>query len=229
VGRFGRKDAPRVVGFDFAPPVPPPAPPAYAAEPWGVTTAAPPQPWGAPGPMTWQPIAKKRGRRSPIALAVVVGLLSVGRAVAGFVEHRPLHTPGAVGGYARMHSTVTDTGEEQVRLDMRKVDKLVVATYGDGTVPRYMLIAGNGSETTTDEVFDGFASGWSASPGGIDVRDARAMGANVKCVAITFGKLPGTACAWGGGRSDGMIVAFGTKDFEQVAQATTGARSALEG
>ena len=259
MGRFGRKDAPRVVGFDFqarpepaawpapesapvpaAPaPVPQAVPVAAAPHPeWAVqpapVSAAPDPSWappampgyGMPGPMSWQPPpAPAKSRKAPFVAAVVTlavlggGLFmrSLGNALT------PLHTPVSVGGYARIHSPAIDAAESRYKSSMT-LRKPVMGTYGAPLAPRFIVVAGDGSEDSSAEFWRGYAQ--AANKDGNRVGTSRKIG-DLICAPMSVGRFAGGTCVWGGSRSDGAVMALATDDLDEVAQITMAARAEI--
>lgn len=183
-----------------------------------------------PGPLTWQPPPQKKTRRAPL-FAALVGMLVVAAPLMSRVVSAvtpPLHTPASVGGYARIHSAQIDATERDMREHMTDIRKLIVGTYGSGQVPHYLLIAGDGAERTSAQSFANFKKGFTKS-GAATMGEPNTVDDDTVCATVQIGRLPGVACVWGGGRSDGAVLALGDRQIERVAQVTAAARTAVNG
>jgi hypothetical protein len=268
MGRFGRQDAPRVVGFDFGPPVPaapvapvapvasvapvapvappPPPPPAapeaVAAEPapafaTAVATLDPPAPpeWSLPTlppgatlppPRAKKPAARKGSARSLGGAVVTAILLLAGGARAYHLFDR-LHAPSQVGGFPKIATAESNEAEAKIQRDLSGIDEVVTGTYGTGDQPRYILVAGNAAEDTANEAFDAFRHGIATD--GVKVGASLELPGDVVCAKATSATgHQAVFCAWGGGRSDGLVFAFGTSDVAGTAAATVAARHDVE-
>ncbi len=193
----------------------------------------PPPPGGLPPPPAgWWPAPPPRRRtglrNAVIGVTVGLGLLGIAVTVfAVYLQSRPLHTPPALAGRPRATGAAAADVERELRAEMGDVPKLITAAYGTGD-PEYVLIAGDGGERDTEEAFDEFAKGFTEDDGGT-VGPSQVQPGGVKCATLTMEGLRGAFCAWGGGRSDGFVVAFDSRNLRRLAEATVAARAAVQG
>ena len=102
-----------------------------------------------------------------------------------------------------------------------------VGLYGTPTLPRYALIATSPLADSSRVVFDDLVAGMGADAG--QVGPPTRMAGGLTCATHTLANRPGSLCAWGGSRSNGVLAWYTGDHLPTLAKTTAAARADVEG
>jgi hypothetical protein len=186
----------------------------------------------APAPPPRPPGSALRTVAWLVALAVFGGGVWFGMSKA-FAKHDwlyhegvRLHTPATVGGYPKMSSSMATRLEWEIKADATRADQAQAGVYGADGVPRYLLVAAVGPETSGRQVLARFRGAFD----GATLGKATVTSSGLACQTVTDASkgMHGALCAWAGSRSTGLVVSFRQADLKKVAATTAVARSGVE-
>jgi hypothetical protein len=158
-------------------------------------------------------------------IAVKVGVaVAAGNAIDA-VESHPV-TPAKVGSQPLMTGTKLAAEAAALKKDIaddQSWNHPQVAYYGKSR-PVYYLIAGEGAEDSSNEVWRHFVDGLSSKT---VVGNPHPMAGNLTCSTVTFSGVKSAMCTWSSGDSDGMLVRYRSTDLAALAKTTQATKTAV--
>jgi hypothetical protein len=218
---------------DFTTPSPPPPP----------EGSAPPPAWPGPGEQAWPaqgqpqpwgtPYDPPKRRRFPVLLLRIgVPLLLI----FGFGAARTFYrdnlkakftTPTQIGDAVLSSDPRAVATAKDLRKDNKQIHRSVSGFYTSQGQPAFILLAGDSNEDSAHGVYDSFKK--DATDNGVTFDSLEDFGpvTCAKARSTDLGQI--VVCFWGSGKSDGVMMHFGTSDTSEAADITKEARAAIEG
>lgn len=202
---------------------PPPPPPGYTPYTPGDQPAA--GQWSAD---PYQQAPKKRGFPKKLVgiVAAVVVFGGIG-AVRNYIRDNkdPFNRPQTIGNATLLTDPEMEKIATEARKDVDNVHRPVSGFYAVNGAPAFLMVAGDADDDSGDSLYKTFAK--SARKDGTQVGESKKVG-KVVCASINSEDIPGVACFWGSGKSDGVILHFGTQDLNEAGQVAQQAWDAVE-
>lgn len=211
------------------------APPAPAQPVAPQADEAPPQQFWRPGaeiPPGWSDqVALPRKRRTTVPVRGIVSLVVTGLvAMGGYRTYQkffgdPFTRPAAIGEYALLTTTAAENAAAEMRRDMiGEIGRPVAGMYGRGGAPEFIVVAGDGSDRDTRDMYATLAKDL-----GVDKQAVSAATPvkDVVCATVAF-QGEAVVCFWASkGGADGVVFHFGSLGMAETGRVASLAKAAI--